>query len=245
MSLSLAGFGFEKGYQPTSFGHNSASNDAVRILALFTCLAHTPSSGFKLDVECHFAERAQTIRPTKKAMRQKRKGTMLKTKKFIRDHYQFKYPEFQFCHHSFDFNLVKCTRANIRVADRKCPGPELDSPRKLEEVFSEYNIAAISQEGPHKSGHSPNRDTTYGHYSVGFESSDELARFMTENNERQLKCGRRIEIVQSLMPWQEPKDKMNTIVSAREKNKENLDRRRKDGFRLDFRSRMEAMSICS
>ncbi|KAI1264759.1 hypothetical protein F5Y18DRAFT_78187 [Xylariaceae sp. FL1019] len=110
---------------------------------------------------------------------------MLRRPKFIWDHYQFK--------------------AIVKMADEKCPGPELDSPWKLEGFFGDYNIAAISQQGPHKSGHPPDRDSICGYCYVCCDSSEELAKFIADNNERRLGCARQIEVRQCTMPWHEPK----------------------------------------
>lgn len=88
LSVAMAGFSFGKGYQPTKFKH-CAGNDAVRILALFTCLAHTPTSGSRLRLEQLRDERTQTQR-THNGQRKKRKGSLLRSRQFILEKYPFR-----------------------------------------------------------------------------------------------------------------------------------------------------------
>ncbi|KAI1750580.1 hypothetical protein F4782DRAFT_548526 [Xylaria castorea] len=136
MSVAMAGYAFGKGYQPTSFRH-CAGNDAVRILALFTCLAHTPTSGFRLRLDQLRDERPQT-QQTYNGFKQTRKGSLLRIKRLIIENYPF--------------------RAVLRMQDRKCPGSEIRSPLRVQEFFSEYSIEAIGQDGKHINGHPQDKD---------------------------------------------------------------------------------------
>ncbi|KAI0903759.1 hypothetical protein F4823DRAFT_629149 [Ustulina deusta] len=219
MSVAMAGFAFGKGYQPTSFRH-CAGNDAVRILALFTCLAHTPPSGFRLRLEQLRDERPQT-QHTCNGHRQTRKGNLLQNRWFILENYPF--------------------RAVLRMQDRKCPGPEICSPLRVQEYFREYSIEAIGQDKRHANGHPRDKDRRCGYYYVCFNSADKLAKFVKENDQRSLKCGRKLRVFK-MDKLYEPVDR-KAIASAREKNKENLDKNREDGLGLDFISRMEDMLI--
>ncbi|KAI8945246.1 hypothetical protein F4801DRAFT_569099 [Xylaria longipes] len=219
MSVAMAGFAFEKGYQPTSFRH-CAGNDAVRILALFTCLAHTPTSGIRLRLEQLHDERPQT-QQKRNAYRQTRKGSLIKSRRFIIENYPF--------------------RAVLRMQDRKCPGPEIHSPLRLQEYFSEYSIEATCQHGKHANGHPRDKDRECGYYVVCFNSADKLAKFVEENDQRALNCGRKLRVFK-MDNLYKPVDR-KAVASTREKNKENLDKEREDGLGLDFISNMEDMLI--
>ncbi|KAI1741136.1 hypothetical protein F4680DRAFT_458315 [Xylaria scruposa] len=219
MSVAMAGFEFEKGYQATSFKH-CAGNDAVRILALFTCLAHTPTFGFRLRLDQMREERPQT-RQTYNGFKQMRKGSLLKSKRFIIENYPF--------------------RAVLCMQDGKCPGPEIYSPLRLEEYFRKYSIEAIGQDGPHANSHSEAQGRQCGRYLVCFNSADKLARFVEENDQRALKCGRKLRVVETNCRY-EPVNRKD-IVSVRKKNKENRENVREDGLGLDFISNMENMTI--
>ncbi|KAI0555778.1 hypothetical protein F4679DRAFT_569480 [Xylaria curta] len=219
MSVAMAGFGFEKGYQATSFKH-CAGNDAVRILALFTCLAHTPTSGFRLRLDQMREERPQT-RQTYNGFKQMRKGSLLKSKRFIIENYPF--------------------RAALCMQDEKCPGPEIYSPLRLEEYFRKYSIEAIGQDGPHANSHSEAQSRRCGRYLVCFNSADKLARFVEENDQRALKCGRKLRVVETNCRY-EPVNRKD-VASKRKKNKEDREKVREDGLGLDFISNMENMMI--
>ncbi|KAI0865275.1 hypothetical protein F4860DRAFT_526976 [Xylaria cubensis] len=219
MSVAMAGFAFEKGYQATSFKH-CAGNDAVRILALFTCLAHTPTSGLRLRLDQMREERPQT-RQTYNGSKQMRKGSLLKSKRFIIENYPF--------------------RAILNMQDGKCPGPEIYSPLKLEKYFKKYSIEAIGQVGPHVNGHPEAEDRRCGRYLVCFNSAVELAKFVEDNDQRALKCGRKLRVAETKYRF-EPVNRKD-IASMRQKNKENREKVREDGLGLDFISNMENMVI--
>ncbi|KAI1356020.1 hypothetical protein F5Y01DRAFT_325113 [Xylaria sp. FL0043] len=218
MDVAMAGFEFRKGYQPTTFRH-CAGNDAVRILALFACLAHTPTSGFRLRLEQLRKERPQT-RHTGNGHKQARKGSLYRREAFIE----------------------KCPfRAVLRMKDLKCPGLEIYNPLRLQQYFSEYSIKAIGQGGKHMHGHPEGKDGRCGYYFICFNSADELTEFVKANDQRALKCGRKLSVFEHTKSHK-PVDR-KAVASTRERNKENLNKDREDGLGLDFISNMENLLI--
>ncbi|KAI1186717.1 hypothetical protein F5B17DRAFT_454134 [Nemania serpens] len=166
MTVAMAGYGFEKGYQSTKLNH-CAANDAVRILALLACLANTPASGFPMELERLQHERPQPqFRP--------RKGPLSKPNAFI------------FRNHPF--------RAVVRMQDGNCPGHEIRTPLRLEQFFAQYPIKAIGQHGRHTDGHPMKCCRLY--FYVSFSNADELAIFVKENDRRPLRCGRQLKVFQ-------------------------------------------------
>ncbi|KAI0458872.1 hypothetical protein F5B21DRAFT_370774 [Xylaria acuta] len=118
------------------------------------------------------------------------------------------------------------------MQDGKCPGPEIHSPLRPQEYLSEYSIEAIGRDGKHTNGHPEDKDRRCGRYLVCFNSADKLANFVKENDQRALKCRRKLGVFETDHRYI-PVDR-KAIASTREKNKENLDKEREDDLGADF-----------
>ncbi|KAI0205144.1 hypothetical protein F4808DRAFT_448223 [Astrocystis sublimbata] len=207
---SMAGFAFQSGFQARKFQHR-ASNDAVRILALFTCLAHTPMSGCRLGLEALFHDPGR-YKMTINAARRRRKGTMLRGRRFIKRHH--------------------ISSATVGMMDNGEFGSEIRTPIKVEQFFSKYTIQGVSR---------LNKGRRCRRYYVCLSNEDERDKFIRENDQKALKCGRTLRVRKTALRYK-PVDREAT-VSSRKENREKNAKDQEDGLGFDFISCMENMAL--
>ncbi|KAI0146195.1 hypothetical protein GGR57DRAFT_288932 [Xylariaceae sp. FL1272] len=225
-NASMRAFGFARGYQLSTDRH-CAGNDAVRFLALLTCLAHTPSTGLRLELEqANVRDGLSNAQMGYRHIRSSQDRSFLKSRREL-----FETDEFPF-------------RAIVSMQDGLSLATEVNTAQKVEQYFGEYEIVGIGKVAlkgrgiPFKKRYA----RSHGRYWVCLGGSDELSRFVKDNDQRILACGRNLSVQES-EPCVKPRCKTGEdreeLVAARQKARESRAQAQVDGDGFGFISNME------